>query len=165
MSDFHQSGPVTSLPRLLQRPIDELEGRILGLVRRFPVALVIPMVPDEMDRPALARIVAELAEVAYLDTLVISLNRATAEDHPAPRTARIRVRRGERDSSTPARGAGTAELPALPPPEQNSGAARSQIPSQRGRRPSSDSYRELEVECFPLVRSVLPAPKYFSFSA
>jgi glucosyl-3-phosphoglycerate synthase len=81
MSDFHQSGPVTSLPRLLPRPIEELEGRILGLVRRFPVALVIPMVPDEMDRPALARIVAELSEVAYLDTLVISLNRATAEDH------------------------------------------------------------------------------------
>jgi len=81
MSDFHQSGPVTSLPRLLSRPIEELEGRILGLVRRFPVALVIPMVPDEMDRPALARIVAELAEVAYLDTLVISLNRATADDH------------------------------------------------------------------------------------
>jgi len=81
MSDFHQSGPVTSLPRLLPRPIEELEGRILGLVRRFPVALVIPMVPDEMDRPALARIVAELADVSYLDTLVISLNRATADDH------------------------------------------------------------------------------------
>jgi glucosyl-3-phosphoglycerate synthase len=81
MSDFHQSGPVTSLPRLLPRPIEELEGRILGLVRRFPVALVIPMVPDEMDRPALARIVAELAEVSYLDTLVISLNRATADDY------------------------------------------------------------------------------------
>ena len=81
MSDFHQSGPVTSLPRLLSRPIEDLEGRILGLVRRFPVALVIPMVPEEMDRPALSRIVAELAEVAYLDTLVVSLNRATAEDH------------------------------------------------------------------------------------
>jgi glucosyl-3-phosphoglycerate synthase len=81
MSDFHQSGPVTSLPRLLSRPIEDLEERILGLVRRFPVALVIPMVPEEMDRPALSRIVAELADVDYLDTLVVSLNHATAEDH------------------------------------------------------------------------------------
>ena len=80
MSDFHQSAPVTSLPRLLPRPIEDLEDRILGLVKRFPVALVIPMVPEEMDRPALSRIVAELAQVAYLDTLVVSLNRATADD-------------------------------------------------------------------------------------
>jgi glucosyl-3-phosphoglycerate synthase len=81
VSDFHQSGPVTALPRLVDRPIEELEARIVALARRFPVALVIPMVPSEMDRPALARIVDELAEVTYLDTLVISLNRASEEDY------------------------------------------------------------------------------------
>lgn len=80
MSDFHQSGPVTALPRLVARPVEELEQRILGLTPRFPVALVIPMVPDEMDRPALANILAELVKVPYLDTLVISLNKASAED-------------------------------------------------------------------------------------
>ena len=54
MSDFHQSGPVTALPRLVGRPVEDLEARILGLSRRFPVALVIPMVP-ERDGPARAR--------------------------------------------------------------------------------------------------------------
>lgn len=27
MSDFHQSGPVTALPRLLARPVEDLESR------------------------------------------------------------------------------------------------------------------------------------------
>ena len=81
MSDFHQSGPVTALPRLVDRPVDELERKSLGLSRRFPVALVIPMVPQEMERPALAGILSELVEVPYLDTLVVSLNRASLEDY------------------------------------------------------------------------------------
>jgi hypothetical protein len=37
MSDFHQSGPVTALPRLVDRPVAELERKILALSRRFPV--------------------------------------------------------------------------------------------------------------------------------
>ena len=81
MSDFHQSGPVTALPRLVDRSVEDLESQILRLSRRFPVALVIPMVPEEMDRPALAVILKELVEVPYLDTLVISLNKATNDDY------------------------------------------------------------------------------------
>jgi glucosyl-3-phosphoglycerate synthase len=81
MSDFHQFGPVTALPRLVARPIEELEAQIQGLVKRFPVALVIPMVPEEMDRPALAQIREELTQVRYLDTLVVSLNKATEADY------------------------------------------------------------------------------------
>ena len=56
MSDFHQIGPVTALPRLVARPIEELEERILGLARRFPVALVHPddSVRDGPPRPAAA---------------------------------------------------------------------------------------------------------------
>jgi len=78
MSDFHQSGPVTALPRLFERPVEELETRIQTL--GFPVALVIPMIPSEMDRPALSRILDELAAVTYLDALVVSLNHATEDD-------------------------------------------------------------------------------------
>jgi len=81
MSDFHQVGIVTSLPRLVARPLRELEDRVLALSKRFPIALVIPMVPAEMDRPALTGILDELEQVAYLDTLVVSLNKATADDY------------------------------------------------------------------------------------
>ena len=81
MSDFHQSGPVTALPRLRERPIEDLENHILRLTPKFPVSLVMPMVPGEMDRPALARILDELSQVQYLDSLVVSLNRATLDDY------------------------------------------------------------------------------------
>jgi glucosyl-3-phosphoglycerate synthase len=81
MSDFYQSGLVTSLPRLRERPVEDLESAILALTPKFPVALVIPMVPSEMDRPALTGILDELCSVHYLDTLVVSLNRATLEDY------------------------------------------------------------------------------------
>jgi glucosyl-3-phosphoglycerate synthase len=80
MSDFHQFGPVTALPRLVPRPIEDMEAQIQSWTRRFPVALVIPMVPEEMDRPALAGILGELSKTSYIDTLVVSLNRATRED-------------------------------------------------------------------------------------
>jgi len=81
MSDFHQNGPVTALPGLVERPVAELESKIQRLSVRFPVALVIPMIPQEMDRPALAGILSELLEVGYIDTLVISLNRASHDDY------------------------------------------------------------------------------------
>jgi glucosyl-3-phosphoglycerate synthase len=81
VSDLHQQGPVTAVPRLVTRDLDVMERRIAQLARRSPIALVIPMVPSEMDRPALAGIVAELRQVPYLDSLVISLNHATADDY------------------------------------------------------------------------------------
>lgn len=81
MSDFHQPGVVTALPRLRDRPVEELEAEIRALTPKFPVALVIPMIPSEMERPALAGILDELCAVDYLDTLLVSLNRATSEDY------------------------------------------------------------------------------------
>jgi glucosyl-3-phosphoglycerate synthase len=81
MSDFHQNGPVTCLPRLVPRPVADLENEILALTPKFPVSLVIPLVPAEMDRPALARILDELSHVRYLSSLVISLNKASREDY------------------------------------------------------------------------------------
>src|SRR5512143_480118 len=81
MSDFHQHGPVTAIPRLLERDPSLMERRIEALAARMPVALVIPMVPDEMDRPALAGILQELRQVRYLDCLVVSLNHASMDDY------------------------------------------------------------------------------------
>lgn len=81
MSDFHQSGVITTLPRLRERPIEEIETCIRNLIPKFPVSLVIPMIPSEMERPALAGILDELCAVDYLDSLVVSLNRATLEDY------------------------------------------------------------------------------------
>ena len=81
MSDFHQFGPVTALPRLVARDPEEMARRLETLTERVPVSLVIPLVPSEMDRPALGGILDELAQVRFLDTLVLSLNHASFDDY------------------------------------------------------------------------------------
>ena len=81
MSDLHQWGPVTALPRLRELPVEVLDAKIRTLTPKFPVSLVIPMIPAEMDRPALATMLDELCHVDYLHSLVISLNKASAEDY------------------------------------------------------------------------------------
>jgi glucosyl-3-phosphoglycerate synthase len=81
VSDFHQFGPITAIPRLVSRDPEEMERRIEELAARFPVTLVIPMVPAEMNRPALKQILDELCKVRWVDTLLVSLNRATVEDY------------------------------------------------------------------------------------
>jgi glucosyl-3-phosphoglycerate synthase len=85
MSDFHQFGPVTALPRLRDVSVDGLEHAILHYTTRSPVSLVLPMIPEEMGRPALGRILDELCEVPYLDSLVVALNRATNDDYERTR--------------------------------------------------------------------------------
>jgi glucosyl-3-phosphoglycerate synthase len=81
MSDFHQYGPVTSIPRLVARDLDEMEQRLEVLAQRFPVTVVIPLIPSEMDRPALAHILDELCAITWVDTLLLSLNHASLDDY------------------------------------------------------------------------------------
>ncbi len=81
MSDFHQFGPVTALPLLAARDVEEMERRLQALAARFPVSLVIPLVPSEMERPALGGILDELCRVRYLDSLVLSLNHASFDEY------------------------------------------------------------------------------------
>ena len=76
MSDFQQRGPITTLPRLAQSDPARLEAELCEFARTAPLALVIPCLATEMDQSALAGIVAELGRVPYLDTVVVSLDRA-----------------------------------------------------------------------------------------
>jgi len=76
MSDFSQHGPITTLTRLGSRPLVELEDAIVRHTRRNSVALLMPCLVSELERPALLRICDEIAKVPYLDTVLISLDRA-----------------------------------------------------------------------------------------
>ncbi len=81
MSDFHQSGSITTLTRLGSRPLVEMEDAITRHTRRNRAALLIPCLLTELDRPALAQICDEVAKVPYLDTVLISLDRADEEGY------------------------------------------------------------------------------------
>lgn len=77
MSDFHQYGSVATLHRL--RPIDAriLEQQLYDEKATRPIALVLPCLISELERPALADIVEVLKDAEYISRVVVSLGRAT----------------------------------------------------------------------------------------
>ena len=75
MSDFHQSGVITTLHRL--GTSQRLEAKLAEYTERRPVALVLPCLYSELEGPALKRIVDHLRHVNYLREVVVGLDRAT----------------------------------------------------------------------------------------
>jgi glucosyl-3-phosphoglycerate synthase len=78
VSDFYQNGVVTVLHRLGQSNIEQLEHELERYARTTPIALVLPSLYAELERPALKRIVETLGEVRYINEIVISLDQASA---------------------------------------------------------------------------------------
>jgi len=79
LSDFYQTGLVTTLHRLKPNSLERLEGDLERFSRTRPVGLVLPALYSEFETPALQRIVAELRQVRYLQRIVVTLGRATRE--------------------------------------------------------------------------------------
>jgi glucosyl-3-phosphoglycerate synthase len=80
MSDFYQTGVVTTLHRLGETKLDLLEAELVEYARTRPLTLVVPALASEMDGPALPNIVQQLKEVPYLYRVVIGLDAASRAD-------------------------------------------------------------------------------------
>ncbi len=97
MADFHQSGSVATLHRLDTGNLDALEREIEAFAGRRPIALVLPCLFAEFSRAAIHRIIEELRQVRYIDTIVVSLAQADANDlaharfHLAQLPQRVRI--------------------------------------------------------------------------
>ncbi|MCS6292386.1 MAG: glycosyl transferase [Nitrospira sp.] len=78
MSDFHQNGVVTVLHRLGRPNLEQLEAELQRHASTNPIALILPSLYSELQRPALRKIVETLTEVRYVNEIVISLDRASA---------------------------------------------------------------------------------------
>ena len=76
MSDFYQRGPITTLHRLSGRPVEELEKELLEWTADASVAVVVPCLASELDGPALPRIVDVLADLTYIDEVIVGLDGA-----------------------------------------------------------------------------------------
>lgn len=81
MADFHQVGPITTLPRLVGDRQEKAEAQLRSFSRRAPLALLIPCLVKELQQPALARMVEMLAGTPYLDSVFIALDRADAQGY------------------------------------------------------------------------------------
>lgn len=81
MADFHQNGLITTLHNLSRRSVQALEEELLAFQVARPMSLVLPSLYSELSTPALANIVAEVAQVPYLNEVVIGLDRADREQY------------------------------------------------------------------------------------
>jgi glucosyl-3-phosphoglycerate synthase len=104
MSDFFQTGNITTLHQLGQASLDRLEAELLGFSKTRPIALVLPALYSEFEGPAMPGIVRELSKVKYLNEIVLALDQATEEDFkrvrefmaPIPAPVRIVHNKGKR---------------------------------------------------------------------
>ncbi len=76
MADFHQNGTIATLHNLTDRPVEELEERLVHYAKKRPMTLVLPSLFSELEGGALKNIVQELKDVPYLKKIVIGLDQA-----------------------------------------------------------------------------------------
>ncbi|HYR58380.1 MAG TPA: hypothetical protein VEO95_07120, partial [Chthoniobacteraceae bacterium] len=74
MSDFAQAGLITTLQRLNDAHLARIESELAELAQTRPIALVLPCHGADLEKPALAGIVAELSNARFLREIVVSVN-------------------------------------------------------------------------------------------
>lgn len=76
MADFYQNGIITTLHNLVDRPVADLERELADFARRRPMALVLPSLYSELEGPALNHIIEQIAQVDYINEIIIGLDQA-----------------------------------------------------------------------------------------
>ncbi len=74
MSDFHQTGGITTLHRLGPPSPDRLEAQLKNFGRERPITLVLPCLHTEIKHAGLHRIVEVLRELSYLNQIIVSVS-------------------------------------------------------------------------------------------
>ena len=86
MSDFYQTGVVTTLHRLKPNNLERLEGDLERFSKSRPIGLVLPALYSEFETPSMQHIVTELRKVRYLQRIVVAVGRATREQFDRARS-------------------------------------------------------------------------------
>ena len=81
MSDFYQNGIVTTLHNLRSQAPEKLEKELEQFSKKRSLGLVLPSLYSELLNPALKNIVKELAQVKYLNKIIIGLDQATKHEY------------------------------------------------------------------------------------
>jgi glucosyl-3-phosphoglycerate synthase len=75
MSDFYQTGVVSTLHRLGKTNLEDLESELLKHVQHRPVALILPTTYADSQGEAFKNILKCLTGVKYLEEIVVVMNR------------------------------------------------------------------------------------------
>src|SRR5262245_15136544 len=73
MSDFHQTGCVTTLHRLNSDGFERLEPELRRYAETRPIGLVLPALYSDFETPAMRGIIDQLAHVDYVRRVVLVL--------------------------------------------------------------------------------------------
>jgi glucosyl-3-phosphoglycerate synthase len=76
MSDFYQTGVISTLHRFPAARLEKMETDLKKFQRQQPVTLLLPCLWSEFEGPAMPRIVETLKQVRYLREIVLVLGRA-----------------------------------------------------------------------------------------
>ena len=76
MADFCQNGVITTLQKLRQRPIEDIDRDLQRISRDRQMILLLPALFSEFEGPAMPRIIEELKGLGYVYKIVLSLDRA-----------------------------------------------------------------------------------------
>jgi glucosyl-3-phosphoglycerate synthase len=80
MTDFYQTGVITTLHKLGTPSLERIEAELRGFGAVRPIALVLPALYSEFEGPAMPGIVKELAKVNYLREIVLVLDKASRKE-------------------------------------------------------------------------------------
>ncbi len=76
MSDFAQSGLISTLQQLNEEHVSALERELAGLAAERPMALILPCHGADLAQSAFSHIVRELAGATFLSEILVSVNAA-----------------------------------------------------------------------------------------
>ena len=79
MSDFFQNGVITTLQRLGDRTLEDMEKELIKYSERRRMVLLLPALYSEFETPAMHKIIEELKDVKYLYKIILGLDKATKE--------------------------------------------------------------------------------------
>ncbi|RVU85790.1 glycosyl transferase [Leucothrix sargassi] len=79
MSDFKQTGAITTLHKLPGYSLENIEDQLRKHAKRQPMTLILPSLFSELEGPALKGILDELKGADYINEIVIGLDQATEE--------------------------------------------------------------------------------------
>lgn len=74
MADFYQHARLPTLHHLATPDSSAREGELVAMTAQRPVALLLPALHAEVERPALPAILQQVAEVPYVSQVILSMN-------------------------------------------------------------------------------------------
>ncbi|HOD15605.1 MAG: glycosyl transferase [Spirochaetes bacterium] len=79
MADFFQNGTITTLQNISKRPAETIEEELRQFSLMRNMVLLLPALFSEFEGPAMPRIIEELKKIDYISKIIISLDRADAD--------------------------------------------------------------------------------------